>query len=218
MLLRVEAGDGIDARRVTEEIYDACDEVPFGFDVERVDSKLTTLAEVDRLAEQLHAGQMDKGGVPYVEHVRAVAAGLTPFSPQLQMAGLLHNVIEDTDWTAEMLRQAGVEGRVVRLVELVSRVPGEDYMDRVREIAADPQATLLKISDNAHNSREDRAIKLPDKNRTRLDRYRKARQILWPMAEKHEIEEILKIVNPGLLPELHSFKTASELAGVDGNG
>ncbi|MFE0472447.1 HD domain-containing protein [Streptomyces sp. NPDC058947] len=205
VLIRVEADDEVNEAQVREEIYDACPDVNFGFDIESISPKVTSLAEVDRFAEQAHEGQVDKGGVPYIEHVRAVSAGLEPFSTRLQMAGLLHDVIEDTEWTAEGLRQAGIESRVVRIVELVTKTPGESYMDRIRKISEDREATLLKIADNAHNSRADRAAMLPDGNRGRLERYRKAREILWATVKPEEIESILAIVNPDLLAEHRQF-------------
>lgn len=200
-LLRVEADNDITAKRIRDEIYDACGDVPFRFDVETADPKMVSLTEVDRFAERAHLGQLDKGGVPYVEHVRAVAAGLEPFSTRLQMAGLLHDVIEDTEWTAETLRAAGIESRVVRIVELVTKEQDESYMDRIRKISQDREATLVKIADNAHNSRADRAAALPDGNRSRLERYRKAREILWAAVKPEEVEEIISIVNPDLLAE-----------------
>ncbi len=118
---------------------------------------MKTVAEVDALAAAAHVGQVDKVGVPYIEHVRAVAAGLAPFGDHLVMAGLLHDVIEDTDWTAEQLREAGVPDRVVCAVEAVTNQQGVPYEVKVRRIALNRDATLVKIADNAHNSRPDRS-------------------------------------------------------------
>ncbi|MEV4433094.1 HD domain-containing protein [Streptomyces sp. NPDC049585] len=164
---------------------------------------MTTLSAVDRLAERAHAGQVDKAGAPYVEHVRAVAAGLAPFGPELQMAGLLHDVLEDTEWTADALRAAGVPDRVVAVVEAVTDEPGVSYEEKIRRIAHDPDAVLVKIADNAHNSRPDRAAHLPPDRRERLAaKYAGARAVLWPAADAEDVEAILRIVNPHLLPEL----------------
>ena len=49
-------------------------------------TRLLSVSEVDALAAEAHAGQVDKIGVPYIEHVRAVAAGLAPFGDELVMA------------------------------------------------------------------------------------------------------------------------------------
>ena len=169
---------------------------------------MTTLAEVDALVVQAHAGQVDLIGVPYVEHVRAVAGGLEPFGEDLVMAGLLHDVIEDTAWTAERLRAAGIPDRVVALVEAVTNRPGVSYEAKLRLIAEDPDATLVKIADNAHNSRPDRAAELPPDRRERLAaKYRGARDILWADVDAERIATILTVVNPALLDELRDRTT-----------
>ncbi|MFJ1753475.1 phosphohydrolase [Kitasatospora sp. NPDC088134] len=167
-----------------------------------------TLAEVDALAERAHAGQYDRIGVRYVEHVRAVAVGLAPFGAERQMAGLLHDVLEDTPLTAEDLLAAGVPAAVVATVRLVTRQPGTEYAQMLHGIVADPDATLVKIADNAHNSRADRAARLPEADRLRLaERYRAARAVLWPAAAPEDVRTIVGIVNPDLLAELDRSRT-----------
>ncbi|MEU9863600.1 HD domain-containing protein [Streptomyces sp. NPDC047971] len=171
---------------------------------------MKSVREIELLAEQAHAGQVDKVGVPYIEHVRAVAAGLAPLGEALVMAGFLHDVLEDTDWTADGLLGAGVPARVVAIVQAVTNQPGMAYEEKVRHITADPQATLVKIADNAHNSRPDRAAQLPPEIRERLAaKYRGARALLWPAADRADIESIVRIVNPALLPELDEHPTRS---------
>ncbi|MEV4870392.1 HD domain-containing protein [Streptomyces syringium] len=168
---------------------------------------MTSVNEVDFLADRAHAGQVDKIGVPYIEHVRTVAAGLAPFGDELVMAGLLHDIIEDTDWTAEQLRAAGIPVRVVEIVEAVTNQPGTPYTERIQRIAGDAQATLVKIADNAHNSHPDRSARLPPDKRVRLaDKYRAARAVLWPLASRADIEAIVRIVNPSLLSELDEYR------------
>ncbi len=164
---------------------------------------MISVREIEILAEGAHAGQTDKIGVPYIEHVRAVAAGLRPFGDELVMAGLLHDLLEDTDWTAERLRKTGVPARVVEIVEAVTNQAGMTYAEKIRRITADPQATLVKVADNAHNSHPDRAAQLPAEKRERLaTKYRSARAELWSAANRNDVETILRIVNPSLLSEL----------------
>lgn len=164
---------------------------------------VNTVEAVDAFVEQAHAGQVDKIGVPYVEHVRAVAAGLVPFGPDLVMAGLLHDVLEDTEWTAEGLREAGVPERTLIAVEAVTNAPGVSYEAKIRRITRDPDAVLVKIADNAHNSRADRAAQLTPEQRKRLAaKYRAARKVLWAMAAQDDVRAIVAIVNPDLLVEI----------------
>lgn len=170
---------------------------------------MRTVSEVDTFAAAAHAGQVDKIGVPYIEHVRAVAAGLVPFGDELVMAGLLHDVIEDTDWTGERLREEGVPERVVSVVEAVTNQPGVPYEEKIHRIIRSSDATLVKIADNAHNSRPDRAALLPEEKRVRLAaKYRAARDVLWAAADDRDIEAIVTIVNPSLLDELHERRAA----------
>ena len=164
---------------------------------------MDTLSAVEALASRAHAGQVDKIGVPYIEHVRAVAAGLKPFGDELVMAGLLHDIIEDTDWTAEQLREAGIPDRVVSAVVAVTNQRGVPYEEKIRKIIHNSDATLVKIADNAHNSHPDRVAQLPEEKRARLAaKYRAARDVLWAAADSRDIEAIVTIVNPSLLTEL----------------
>lgn len=155
------------------------------------------------IAATAHAGAFDKIGVPYFDHVRAVGEGLTAFSLEIQAAGYLHDVIEDTRWTATDLLKAGVSKYTVALVEAVTNQKGVPYEDKLRKLSEFPSAALVKIADNAHNSRPARLHALPLETQSRLiDKYHRARDILWAYAYPHEIRSIVEIVNPSLLREL----------------
>src|SRR5690625_1833207 len=97
-----------------------------------------TVTEASRLAERAHAGQTDKAGRPYAEHVFAVRDLLADRGEHAQIAGVLHDVLEDTSVTADELRARGCPEPVIRAVEAVTRRPGEEYDDCVRRAAADP--------------------------------------------------------------------------------
>ncbi|GGO92529.1 HD domain-containing protein [Wenjunlia tyrosinilytica] len=176
-----------------------------------------TLADVDALAARAHAGQKDKIGVDYMEHVRAVAAGLEPFGERAQMAGLLHDVLEDTELTTVDLLAAGVPGTVVETVERVTRRPGLDYTEMIRVVAADRWACLVKIADNAHNSRADRAAGLEPGLRERLARrYAEARAVLWAAVPEEDVRAIVSLVNPDLLEARPSAPASQDAAASDG--
>ncbi|MFF8100147.1 HD domain-containing protein [Streptomyces sp. NPDC016640] len=175
---------------------------------------MITVSEADALASEAHAGQVDKIGAPYIEHVRALAAGLAPFGDDLVMAGLLHDIIEDTDWTAERLRGEGIPERVVSIVEAVTNEKGIPYEEKIRRIMTNSDATLVKIADNAHNSHPDRAAQLSEEKRARLAaKYRAARDVLWAAADDRDIEAIVRIVNPSLLAELREHQAGEAQDG-----
>jgi (p)ppGpp synthase/HD superfamily hydrolase len=103
------------------------------------------------VARRCHAGQVDRVGAPYIEHPRAVAGLLDGCPETWRAAAWLHDVLEHTETTAADLAAAGVPAEVVRLVEVLSRRPGEDYLDYVGRVCADPAAVRVKIADVVHN-------------------------------------------------------------------
>lgn len=164
------------------------------------------LKNARELAEAAHHDQTDKIGDPYIWHVRDVAAGLRPFGLYSEMSGWLHDIIEDTDETEESLLARGVPEDVVRTVVAVTNQPGESYQAKIRKITAVPDAVLVKIADNAHNSRADRAAKLDEKTRLRLKKkYQDAREVLWAAADPTAVRQVIEIVNPGLLFDFHQW-------------
>lgn len=142
---------------------------------------MTDIAATDALAARAHHGQVDKAGRPYIEHVRAVAAALTHHGEQAIIAGLLHDIVEDTDITLNDLRDLGYPPEIVNAVDAVTRRPGEHYMDMIRRAAADPLGRLVKLADNAHNASPDRLAQLdPEQAEWFRRKYARARAVLEP--------------------------------------
>lgn len=174
------------------------------------------LREADAIAEKAHGGQNDKNGVPYIEHVRAVAAGLIRFPADLQIAGVLHDVVEDTDETLGSLAVAKVPSSSLHLIDALTKVPGSTKKEQIERVIKDGYAAcLVKSSDNAHNSRPDRLKHLDGPTRDRLEtKYREARKMLWDCAAEFnwgadyldDVASILEIVNPSLLSELTEYR------------
>jgi len=111
----------------------------------------SVVALAEALARRYHAGQVDRVGVPYIEHPRAVAGLLDGTPGAWQAAGWLHDILEHTDATADDLRSAGVPDDVVGLVEVLTRRPGEDYLVFIGRVCAEPAAVRVKIADALHN-------------------------------------------------------------------
>jgi hypothetical protein len=140
---------------------------------------MITLDEATELARRAHAGQVDKASRDYFLHVAAVRDALEPYGVDAQIAGVLHDILEDTTMTAGELQAAGVPAHVVAAVESVTRQPGESYMGMIRRAAADPLGRLVKLADNRHNSDEARLGLLPVAQAASLRRrYTQARVLL----------------------------------------
>ncbi|MBE7323120.1 phosphohydrolase [Nocardioides sp. Y6] len=140
-----------------------------------------TLDGVRTLAREAHAGQVDKQGRDYfVAHLDPIAASLRKFGDHAEMAGYLHDIIEDTEMDEFTLLRAGVPFSVVRAVAAVSKREGEPYEQLIRRAALDPLGRLVKLADNAHNLAELDALAETDpETAERLHKkYTTAREIL----------------------------------------
>lgn len=131
-------------------------------------------------AEQAHAGQVDKAGLPYIDHPRRVAVRVaeTSDTPEAIVVAWLHDVIEDTGMTLAGLRQLGFSAEVVAAVDALTRRPGEgdNYYHRV---AADDLATVVKLADIWDNSNPERLALLEPPDRDRLiAKYRHALHVV----------------------------------------
>lgn len=133
----------------------------------------------ERIARQRHAGQTDKGGHPYIGHPERVASLVA--TPLERTVAWLHDTMEDTGYTATMMRADGFDEQVIEAVMLLTHRPHEPYMDYVRRLAADPVARRVKLADLADNMD---LTRLSDKERDseatrrRMDKYRKAAEYL----------------------------------------
>ncbi|GAA0493741.1 hypothetical protein Ade02nite_21200 [Paractinoplanes deccanensis] len=140
-----------------------------------------TVADADAFAEVAHFGQVDKAGLPYINHPRTVAEILAAkgYGDNAVMAGLLHDVVEDTDVTLDDLRALGYPEEVVRAVDSVTRRKGESYMDLIRRAAADPIGRVVKLADVTTNGDPERLALLTAEEREWFTyKYAKARKVL----------------------------------------
>jgi len=138
-----------------------------------------TLEEAVALAGRAHAGQTDQAGRPYIDHLLRVMERIEIESVEARMAAVLHDVLEDTEVTAQELRRAGCPGEVVDAVEALTKDDGESYSDFLARVAGNPMALKVKLADIADNSDEARLALLAPATAERLrDKYSRARRIL----------------------------------------
>lgn len=152
-----------------------------------------TLDDARAIAREAHAGQLDKLDVDYMEHVEAVAGALIDFDLDIQIAGMLHDVVEDSNFTIDDLRARGVSERALAAIALVSNNLGSgDYLDHIEVICTSADATAVKIADNLHNMRADRVQALVRLTGEDPDtKYDVARDLLWEAADPADLETIL---------------------------
>ncbi len=142
------------------------------------------MTEAERLARHAHANQVDKAGMPYIEHVERVVRNLLQFWPDATAdeisAAWLHDVIEDTEWDAALLRRAGIAPGAIAIVQELTRDPGATYLAWIQSLAAlgSTSAIKVKLADNADNSDPIRVAAIRDGADLLRHRYLPARELL----------------------------------------
>lgn len=101
------------------------------------------------IAREVHDGQIDKMGDPYIWHPIAVANKMT--TDYMKCIALLHDVLEDSELTADDLLEKGVPKCIVYKVQTLTKAPEEKYMDYIKRVKKDPVCALVKIADIEHN-------------------------------------------------------------------
>ncbi|MET7679928.1 HD domain-containing protein [Streptomyces sp. NPDC005423] len=140
-----------------------------------------SLAEVAALARAAHAGQTDKAGRPYAEHLQAVADGVRARGGDEEQiaAAWLHDAVEDDALSQRWLREAALSRRTKDIVLAVTKRAGEPAEAYAERVLATPGALLVKEADLAHNADPVRLAVLDEATRVRLtEKYARMRALL----------------------------------------
>jgi len=128
------------------------------------------------IAAEAHAGQTDKAGAAYILHPLRVMFRV--LATEERIAAVLHDVVEDTPWTLEKLREEGFSEAVVAAVDALTRRAGETYDEFVARAATHPIGRAVKRADLEDNMDLSRLPHPTDADRARLERYRRALVLL----------------------------------------
>ncbi|SRR5260221_3711837 len=130
---------------------------------------MPTLEDAIALAVEAHRGQQEKTGQPYILHALRVMLRLeTEFE---RMAGVLHDVVEDTRYTLDEVRHLGYPDPVVEALDCLTRQHDETYEHFVERAIANPLARRVKLADLEDNMDLRRLPAVTEKDRERLNRY-----------------------------------------------
>jgi (p)ppGpp synthase/HD superfamily hydrolase len=133
---------------------------------------MATVEDAISIATQAHKGQTDKAGAPYLLHPLRIMMQMT--SEAAMMAAVLHDVVEDTDWTLERLREEGFSDEVLEAVDSLTHREDESYQEFVERVRANPIARQVKIADLEDNMNIRRISQLSAKDLERLEKYHRA--------------------------------------------
>lgn len=125
-----------------------------------------------KIATEAHKGQVDKAGVPYINHPLTVASLVD--TEEEKIVALLHDTIEDTNITEQDLLNYGFSNKIVEAVKLLTHNKDVPYMDYVAKIKDNELARKVKIADLTHNSDLSRLKEITDKDKKRYNKYQNA--------------------------------------------
>ena len=129
-----------------------------------------------KLCFEAHKEQVDKSGMPYVFHPFHLAEQMK--TEETTVVALLHDLVEDTDYTIEDLMSMGFSKSITDAIALMTHTNDVEYMDYVREIKNNPIAKTVKLADLKHNSDLTRLDVADEKALSRREKYLKAIKLL----------------------------------------
>ena len=134
---------------------------------------MSTLPRAIEIATEAHKGQFDKAGNEYIGHpLRVMEMGKTE---KEKIVGVLHDVVEDTDWSFDMLEAEGFAPEIIAALKCVTKISeNENYDAFIERVRKNSLATAVKINDLTDNMDIRRLPYLSDKDVKRLKKYLKA--------------------------------------------
>ena len=144
------------------------------------------------LALAKHRGQRDADGAPYVLHLIRVMMRCK--DPKAKQAGVLHDILEDTDTSVEELVSAGVGPQVVEAVKRLTHAPGTPYAQYIEGVLKDPIATEVKLADLEDNYSIGRVKYRMDQQKRdarRLEKYILSHRFLMGQIQVEEFRSLM---------------------------
>ncbi len=174
-----------------DELYTAIKESNRPYDVEKI-------RKAYNWADKSHEGQLRKSGEPYIIHPIAVAVILIDLGMDTDTvcAGLLHDVVEDTDTSLDLLKKefgadvALMVDGVTKLTKLQFSTKEETQAENVRKMllamAKDIRVIIIKLADRLHNMRTAQFWK----EQKRRDKSQETMEVYAPLAHRLGIRTI----------------------------
>jgi len=127
-----------------------------------------------KIAIQAHENQVDKCGEPYILHPLRVM--LTMQSEIDRICAVLHDVVEDSDITLDDLRKEGFDEDIIQILDCLTKRKGEKYEDFITRVLTNETACKIKLEDINDNMDVNRIQCYTDKDRARIEKYKKAKK------------------------------------------
>ncbi len=129
-----------------------------------------------KLCFEAHKDQVDKSGMPYVFHPFHLAEQMP--DEETTIVALLHDVVEDTEYSLDDLKDMGFSKEVLEAIALMTHDEAVPYMEYVEQIKKNRIAAIVKRADLMHNSDLSRLDTIDEKAIKRVEKYKQAIAIL----------------------------------------
>lgn len=128
------------------------------------------------IATKAHAGQVDKGGEPYILHPLRVMMAVESIDEKI--VAVLHDVVEDSDITLQDLAREGFPMKILTPLASVTKLENESRIDAAHRAAKNKIGRVVKLADNADNSDISRIPNPTEHDYARIREYMEVRKIL----------------------------------------
>ena len=135
---------------------------------------MNLLAKAIKIASDAFVDKLDKAGKPYILHCLWVMNKVRHLGEHTMIVAVLHDVVEDTEWTIFLLEQVGFPKDVLISIDILTHKKGDSYEDYIQMISHNTMAKEVKLRDLEHNSKITRLKGLRDKDIERMEKYHKA--------------------------------------------
>ena len=147
------------------------------------------LEKAIEIAVEAHRGQIDKAGKIYILHpIRVMLRGQ---NEREQIVGILHDVVEDTPVTLDMLRTEGFSEEILDAISCITRNNGEDYGDFINRVLTNPLATQVKLYDLEDNMNRERIPFPTEKDNERFTKYEKYHKVVAAKVIEYRLHGLL---------------------------
>lgn len=128
------------------------------------------------IAVEAHKNQTDRYQAPYIMHVmRVMMRGKTE---EEKICGILHDVVEDTEWTFENLKKEGFTDAMIEALRCLTKGEDEPYDDYISRVKNNKLAIAVKLNDLEDNMDVRRMPQMEPNDVDRFNKYLKAYQQL----------------------------------------
>ncbi len=125
-----------------------------------------------QIAAKAHEGQRDKAGQPYILHpLRVMFRTDTEIE---RICAVLHDVVEDTPITMEILKDEGFSPDVIAVLDALTKRQGESYDDFISRVLMNETACRVKLADLADNMDLSRLDTPSEEDYRRIEKYQRA--------------------------------------------